>query len=178
MAFAVLDNVTLSIVPRLAILNNVTLSLAPHNKMASLDGITLSRKPRFAILSNVTLSRAPEITPITEYLKLNYILSGSLADNLMEVYYNVVDGYSFGNKLDPEVVRVNRDLGRYVFKVVFSDETVLIKETYYEFVYYFIQEVSNGKRLKGNNDIERHMSLSKYLPATFNPNWLLPVAIY
>ena len=192
MAFAVLENVTLSIVPRIAILSNVTLSVvprrsildnitlsvAPSSKVAYLDNIKLSHRPLIAIFDNVTLSVAPPITPITGYLSFSHILTGSLADNLMEIYYPIVQGYSYGNLLDPEVVRVNRLLGRYNFKVVFSDETVLERETYYEFVYYFVEAVASGKRLKGSNDVERHMSLAKHLPSTFNPNWSLPVAIY
>ena len=172
-----LDNVTLSRLIATAYLNDVILNVAPSNREALLTGVTLSSRAYQALLDGVSLSTAPIISPVTEYLMFPTILSGSLADYLMEVYYHVVDGKSYGVMLDPETVRVNRLIGRYTFRVVFEDESEIVTNTYYEFLFEFVTEVANGKRLKGNNDIERHMSLSRYLPSTFNPEWLLAVAL-
>lgn len=174
---AQLDNVTLSRIVVSAYLNNITLSVAPSNREAILNNVTLSRGVYQAFLEGVTLSTAPIITPITEYLGFPTILSGSLADYLMEVYYHIVDGKSYGVMVDPESVRVNRLIGRYTFRVVFDDGAEIVTNTYYEFLYEFVISVANGKRLKGDNDIERHMSLAQYLPSTFNPEWLLAVAL-
>lgn len=187
MPFALLDNVTLSAYSgdkvvfinnitlspessNIAILNNVTLS--SHG--AILDNVTLSPESSYiAILNNVTLSRSPDTLPNLDYISFNYILTGSLADNLMEIYYEVVAGNSYGVVSDPESLRVNRLVGRSLFQVEFSDGSRIKSNEWYEFLYLFITNVSNGKRLVGNNDIERSMHLSKSLPSTFNPNWLL-----
>ena len=173
MAFAVLDGVTLSQAPPSAILYNVTLSEVPQTKVAVLDGVTLSRAILSATLEGVTLSEAPIISPVTGYISFDYILTGSLADNLMEIYYEVVDGHSYGVISDPEMLRVNRLVGRGLFEVEFDDGYRISTSTYYEFLYEFVTNVAAGRRLPGENDIERSMHLSKSLPSTFNPNWLL-----
>ena len=173
MAFAILEGVVLSQASPSAILYNVVLSSAPQVKTATLDDVTLSRAVLSATLEGVTLSLAPIITPVTGYISFDYILTGSLADNLMEIYYEVVDGKSYGVISDPESLRVNRSTGRYLFKVEFSDSTVIQAAEWYEFLYLFVTSVAAGKRLEGDTDIERSMHLSKSLPATFNPNWLL-----
>lgn len=173
----VLDNVTLSKRVLSGTLNDITLSIAPNYKTAILEGVTLSKLLIRAVLEGVTLSTAPPIYPVEDYLSFPTILSGSLADYLMEVYYHIVDGDSFGVMNDPESTRVNRLVGRYTFRVDFSDGSQIVTNTYYEFLYEFVTQVAAGKRLIGDNDIERHMSLSRYLPSTFNPEWQLAVAL-
>lgn len=114
---------------------------------------------------------------LTGYLSFDNVLTGHLADNLMEIYNDIVGGQTYLVEADPELVRSNNLTGRGYYEMRFSDGYKIQTFTYYDFLLEFVNKVVEGKRLPGSTNKERAMHLARSLPLTFNPNWLLSVEL-
>lgn len=120
---------------------------------------------------------SPVGSPVGSYTTFPNVVTGTLSASIMEVYEAIVGGQTCTVTLDPDMLRNNSLTGRGYYSVTFSDGSKVQEFTYYNFIYEFLTKVSGGKRLPGGTKKERVMYLTRSLPASFSPVWLLPIEL-